>query len=138
MFTWFDLVQYFQHFPKYYEVIRTLKISAPRVMRFVVGVSPILFGFAMFGVAFFSTYSELFKDLGSAFVTLFALLNGDVIHDVFVDIYPADSIISRLYVYVFILLFIYAVLNIFIAIIEEGFLKSRFMQKQELKNHLDD
>jgi len=138
MFTWFDLVQYFRHFPKYYELILTLKISAPRAMRFVVGVLPIFVGFSMFGVAFFSTYSELFKDLDSAFVTLFCLLNGDVIHDVFVDIYPADAFISRAYVYIFILLFIYTVLNIFTAIVEEGFLKSRVIQKQNLKKHLDE
>jgi len=136
MFTWFDLVQFFEHFPKYYELFLTLKMSAPRIIRFVIGVSPIIVGFAMFGVAFFSTYSELFRDLGSAFVTLFALLNGDVIHDVFMDIYPAGALISRLYLYIFISLFIYAVLNIFIAIIEDGYFAARKTQKLELQKHL--
>jgi len=136
MFTWFDLVQWFQHFPKYYELILTLKMSAPRVLRFCVGVSPIFVGFAMFGVSFFSTYSELFNDLGSAAVVLFALLNGDVIHDVFVDIHPAGAFISRLYLYIFVSLFIYAVLNIFIAIVEDGFFAAREIQRREVAKHL--
>merc|ERR1719480_220648 len=109
MFTWFDLVQYFEHFPQYYTLIQTLKMSAPRVLRFFIGVIPLFIGFAMFGVSFFSTYSVLFKDLGSAYVTLFALINGDVIHDVFVDLHPAGAYISRIYLYVFNSLFIYAV-----------------------------
>jgi hypothetical protein len=136
MFTWFNLVQFFEHSPKYYELILTLKMSAPRVLRFCIGVAPIFIGFAMFGVSFFSTYSELFKDLGSACVTLFALLNGDVIHDVFVDIYPAGAFISRLYLYTFVSLFIYAVLNIFIAIVEDGFFAAREIQRREVKRHL--
>merc|ERR1719285_998737 len=136
MFTWFDLVQFFEHFPKYYQLILTLKMSAPRVIRFFIGVIPLFVGFAMFGVSFFSTYSVLFQDLGSAYVTLFALINGDVIHDVFVDLHPAGAYISRIYLYAFNSLFIYAVLNCFIAIVEDGFFAARETQRRDLKKLL--
>merc|ERR1719319_2034485 len=135
-FFWFGLVQYLEHFPNYYGLILTLRMSAPRVLRFVLGVAPVFIGFAMFGVAFFSPHSDLFSNLDTASVTLFALLNGDVIHDVFQDIYPAGRIISRVYLYTFIMLFIYAVLNIFIAIVEDGFFAAKRLKKIQLAEDL--
>lgn len=134
MFSWFALVQFFEHFPKYYSLILTLRISAPKVARFVLGAAPVFFGFAMFGVAMFSSYSELFKDLGAASVTLFALLNGDVIHDVFTALLPAGPLISRGYLYLFISMFIYAVLNIFIAIVEDSYFTAKRNRKVRLAN----
>jgi len=134
MFTWISGIQYFEMFPEYYALILTLRKSAPRVLAFLVGVMPVFLGFAYFGVAFFSTGSELFSDVDHASVALFALLNGDVIHDVFDDIYPISPTLSRIYLYTFISLFIYAVLNIFIAIVEDAF----FAAKQETELEIEE
>eukprot|EP01084_Bolivina_argentea_P026608 49491_1 len=134
MFTWISGIQYFEMFPQYYALILTLKKSAPRVLAFLVGVMPVFLGFAYFGVAYFSTGSSLFADVDSASVALFALLNGDVIHDVFDNIYPISPVLSRIYLYTFISLFIYAVLNIFIAIVEDAF----FAAKQETEIEIDE
>lgn len=54
-------------------------------------------------------------------VTLFSLINGDGVHATFEELYSEHKFISRLYLYSFISLFIYAVLNIFIVIIEDAF-----------------
>ncbi len=126
MFTWISGIQY--------ALILTLKKSAPRVLAFLVGVMPVFLGFAYFGVAYFSTGSSLFSNVDSASVALFALLNGDVIHDVFDNIYPISPVLSRIYLYTFISLFIYAVLNIFIAIVEDAF----FAAKQETEIEIDE
>ncbi len=48
--------------------------------------------------------------------------------DVFDELQPRHPVISRFYVYSFIALFIYAVLNIFIAIIEDAFFSSKTFQ----------
>eukprot|EP00493_Phyllostaurus_siculus_P024383 UN24723 len=53
-------------------------------------VFEVYMGFVFFGVAYFAAFSDLFKDPDAASVTLFALLNGDVIHDVFDAIYDAS------------------------------------------------
>jgi hypothetical protein len=62
--------------------------------------------------------------LDEAAVTLFALLTGDDIHDTFSDIidgaYPVP-VVSRLYIYTFVTIFITSVLNVFIFIIEDSF-----------------
>lgn len=128
--SWFALVQFFEHFPNFYSLILTLRISAPKVLRYFLGAVPVFLGFAMFGVAMFSSYSEMFADLGAASVTLFAVLNGDVIHDVFKACLPAGPLISRAYLYCFICMFIYAVLNIFIAIVEDSYFSAKPKSKK--------
>ena len=134
MFTWISGIQYFEMFPEYYALILTLRKSAPRVLAFLLGVLPVFLGFAYFGVAYFSIGSDLFADVDHASIALFALLNGDVIHDVFDNLFPIAPFISRLYLYTFIALFIYAVLNIFIAIVEDAF----FAAKQETELEIEE
>eukprot|EP00466_Bigelowiella_natans_P000934 jgi/Bigna1/74977/fgenesh1_pg.32_\ len=116
---WLSVTQFFESTSTYYVLIATLQGGIPRVSRFFIGILPIFFAYAMFGVAYFSSYSYRFSTLDNACVTLFSLLNGDVIHDVFDDLHANSPVISRIYLYSFLALFIYAVLNIFVAIIEQ-------------------
>jgi hypothetical protein len=125
MMAWITMVQYFEHSGSYYVLILTLKKGTPRVLRFVIGIMPIFVGYALFGVALFSPYSDHFASMDDASVTLFSLLNGDDIHSVFEDLASFFPIVSRIYLYTFISLFIYAVLNIFIAIVEDAFFASK-------------
>jgi hypothetical protein len=125
MMAWITMVQYFEHSGSYYVLILTLKKGTPRVLRFVVGILPIFVGYAIFGVAIFSPYSDYFASMDDASVTLFALLNGDDIHNIFEELSSFFPVLSRIYLYTFISLFIYAVLNIFIAIVEDAFFASK-------------
>ena len=102
-------------------LILTLKHGLPRVLRFMVGVMPIMFGYAFFGMLYFGGSTTRFGTLGSSLVTLFAVLNGDVIRETFLDLMYVDATVSQIFMYTFISLFIYVVLNVFIAIIEEAF-----------------
>ena len=93
-----------------------------------------------------------FSSLDQAAVNLFALLNGDEIADTFNDVYACQvcallfiifvahgvclsvcpqPFLSRIYLYSFVVLFIYAVLNIFIAIIEDSFITSTLSVAQK-------
>jgi len=131
LLTYVNMVQYFESTTSFYVLITTLKRGAPRVARFLVGVMPVFLGYSLFGVAFFASTSIRFASLDLASVTLFSLLNGDVIHDVFDELHPSHPIMSRVYLYTFISLFIYAVLNIFVAIIEDAFFASKAFQEQQ-------
>eukprot|EP00475_Leptophrys_vorax_P036227 TRINITY_DN6081_c0_g1_i3.p1 TRINITY_DN6081_c0_g1~~TRINITY_DN6081_c0_g1_i3.p1 ORF type:complete len:284 (+),score=81.65 TRINITY_DN6081_c0_g1_i3:275-1126(+) len=96
---------------------------------------PIFVGYAVLGVAVFSSYSDQFASFDAASVTLFSLLNGDEIHDVFDALYPHFPVLSRIYLFTFIAMFIYAVLNIFIAIVEDAFFASKaYSLKQQKAN----
>ena len=125
---WVSMTQFFESTSSYYVLVTTLSSGIPRVWRFFVGVLPIFFAYATFGVALFSGYSVRFSSFDTACVTLFSLLNGDVIHDVFEDIHPNSPVVSRIFLYSFLALFIYAVLNIFVAIIEDSFFATKQIQ----------
>lgn len=134
---WVNLVRYLQYNRNYYMVILTIRYASPRVLRFLVGVLPIMMGYAFFGMTYFGSESDRFSDFGSAMVTLFAVLNGDVIRETFLNLLPVYPVISQIYLYTFICLFIYVVLNVFIAIVEEAFFMSRRTQggNNSVPNH---
>ncbi len=118
---WFSLLQYFEQNSSYSILIVTLKRGVPRVGRFMVGVMPMMLGYALFGMVCFGSYSDRFSSFSAAMITLFAVLNGDVIRETFLDLNEQSPFLSQVYMYTFICLFIYVVLNVFIAIIEEAF-----------------
>jgi hypothetical protein len=123
---WVSLVGYLEHNREIYSIVLTLRWGAPRVLQFLVGVSPIFVGFALFGTVYFGTHVKLFGSLSASMTTLFAVLNGDVILDT-VDALAVHGfgVSGKLYVFTFISLFVYVVLNLFIAIVEEAFFATR-------------
>ncbi|GLE02890.1 hypothetical protein PINS_up011754 [Pythium insidiosum] len=123
---WASLVGYLEHNRQIYSIVLTLRWSAPRVLQFLVGVSPVFLGFALFGTIYFGPRVAVFGSLSASMMTLFAVLNGDVILDTFDALERHGFATSgTLYLYSFIALFIYVVLNIFIAIVEEAFFATR-------------
>ncbi|KAJ0411218.1 hypothetical protein ATCC90586_003857 [Pythium insidiosum] len=123
---WSSLVGYLEHNRQVYSIVLTLRWSAPRVLQFLVGVSPVFLGFALFGTIYFGPRVAAFGSLSASMMTLFAVLNGDVILDTFDALERHGFATSgTLYLYSFIALFIYVVLNIFIAIVEEAFFATR-------------
>eukprot|EP01028_Stygiella_incarcerata_P010768 TRINITY_DN573_c0_g1_i1.p1 TRINITY_DN573_c0_g1~~TRINITY_DN573_c0_g1_i1.p1 ORF type:complete len:717 (-),score=152.42 TRINITY_DN573_c0_g1_i1:121-2271(-) len=119
-----NLVRYFEFTPRFYLLIMSLQKGMPNVLRFVIGVLPIFFGYALLGTAMFGAHTQYFATVDQACVTLFAVLNGDVLRDTYDltdSMDPWLSAVSRAYLYTFIALFIYAVLNIFILIMEDAF-----------------
>lgn len=111
-------------------VISTLRKGALKGGMFLLGVLPVFLGYAYAGIIMFSSSSQYFSSLYQACVSLFALMNGDAIRDSFNEVYVVYPLASRIYIYSFVFLFITAVLNIFIAIVEDAFQATRLLQKQ--------
>eukprot|EP00698_Gefionella_okellyi_P009876 TRINITY_DN2533_c0_g1_i1.p1 TRINITY_DN2533_c0_g1~~TRINITY_DN2533_c0_g1_i1.p1 ORF type:complete len:603 (+),score=99.22 TRINITY_DN2533_c0_g1_i1:30-1811(+) len=124
MFSCVVMLRYFEFDPKFYLLMNTLRTALPTVLRYLTNIAPLFFGYALFGVAFFGSCDKQFGTLDSASVTLFSLLNGDEIAATFDTIYICQPVVSRIYLYSFVALFIYAVLNIFIAILQDAFITS--------------
>lgn len=122
---WVNLIAFLTHKPSYYTIVLTLGRAVPRVGRFVMGVIPIFLGYALFGMLYFGEHSERFGSLGLAMITLFSVLNGDVMRETFMDILPFNPTVAQVYMYSFVSVFIYVVLNVFIAIVEESFFSTR-------------
>eukprot|EP01126_Amoeba_proteus_P007487 TRINITY_DN12699_c0_g1_i6.p1 TRINITY_DN12699_c0_g1~~TRINITY_DN12699_c0_g1_i6.p1 ORF type:complete len:723 (-),score=193.66 TRINITY_DN12699_c0_g1_i6:206-2167(-) len=130
-----NLTKYLEYDYTFYTLILTLRHSFWKVCKFTFSCAPIFFGYAFCGVSLFSPYSDSFVDLDSTTVTLFALLNGDDIHATFSDLakrYPL-LLFSRIYLYTFVLLFITAVLNVFIFIIEDGYHLAKVLSSVNIK-----
>eukprot|EP00299_Pterocystis_sp_00344_P000069 c10021_g1_i1.p1 GENE.c10021_g1_i1~~c10021_g1_i1.p1 ORF type:complete len:716 (+),score=156.34 c10021_g1_i1:24-2171(+) len=125
MFAWINMIRYLEYNEKSYALILTLKNGTPGVLRFAVGAAPVFVGYALFGVVYFGADTELFDTVDNACATLFALLNGDSVLQIFTTLYHTSPFVSRFYLYTFVGLFIFAVFNIFVAIIEEAFRNSK-------------
>ncbi|GBG28775.1 Mucolipin-2 [Hondaea fermentalgiana] len=122
---WVNSVSFLAHKSQYLTIVLTLNRALPRVARFLMGVVPILLAYALFGMIFFGDHAERFGSFGMSMITLFSVLNGDVIRETFMDIVSAYPVMTQIYLYTFISLFMYVVLNVFIAIVEESFFSTR-------------
>lgn len=92
------------------------------------GVLPIFIGYAFLGTIMFYR-SNRFGDMGISLFTLFAVMNGDMIFDTYYDLSTIHFIFSIFYIYSFIFIAICVIQNVFVILIEEGFMKSKYAGK---------
>jgi len=121
---------------RFYTLALTVRLALSRVSSMLLSALPIFSAYCIFGVVVFSQYSDRFSSLDKTAVSLFALLNGDDIHDTFRDLddhYPF-ALVSRVYLYTFVAFFITSILNLFIFLIEDSFMAAkRWVWKDEAK-----
>ena len=122
---WIVLVSHLENQPRFYLLMKTLRRGTPKALRFTAGCFPILMGYALLGTVMFGGYADRFGSLDASFVVLFSLMNGDIIDETFDSIFFEGNlflkIFSRLYLYTFIALFVYAILNILLVILEDAY-----------------
>ncbi|KAJ3446420.1 mucolipin [Anaeramoeba flamelloides] len=122
---WFSLTGYFQWYQSFYSLINVISRALPKVIRFTLCALPIFLGYAYLGTIAFGSYVEYFSTIDQTCVTLFAVLNGDICRDTYDLIYRQNhgmAVLSRIYMYTFICLFIYAWVNVFITVGEEAYI----------------
>ncbi|EER12150.1 mucolipin, putative [Perkinsus marinus ATCC 50983] len=129
---WLTLLRYLKFFPTYYVLIRTLARAFPRLLRFLSGLVPLLLAYALCGTCVFWPSSN-FASLSDALMGMFSLLNGDIIHDMFMDMTSISWFWGQVYCYTFLCLFIYVVLNIFLAIVDEAFCTAKRFEELHLR-----
>lgn len=129
-FAYLFIGRYFEYFEKYSAVYITIKKSLPNVIRYFIGAAPLFIGFMLFGLCVFWKSSK-FSSISDVMIILFALANGDSIYDAFKDLRGVYFFIGQVYLYLFCVIFIVVVLNIFIAIVQEAYSSSQ----NETKEH---
>lgn len=89
----------------------------------MLGCAPLYLGYATLGTILFGGRSSNFGSVRASVVTLFSLLNGDSMLDVFVELHSPDveGVIADLYLMTFCCLFIYCAVNVFISIIANSY-----------------
>eukprot|EP01059_Diplonema_ambulator_P032795 TRINITY_DN6603_c0_g2_i1.p1 TRINITY_DN6603_c0_g2~~TRINITY_DN6603_c0_g2_i1.p1 ORF type:complete len:545 (+),score=91.85 TRINITY_DN6603_c0_g2_i1:136-1635(+) len=135
---WSVFVTHLGDQPWLFLLISSLRKGTPIAFRFMAGCLPFYLGYALMGTHIFGPNCFRFITVDRSAVSLFAVLNGDVVHQTFSDMFPDQNtwaqFFSRAYLYSFIILFIYVILNIFLAIMEDTY----FQIKQALISDLQD
>eukprot|EP00928_Gymnodinium_smaydae_P052848 TRINITY_DN36994_c0_g1_i1.p1 TRINITY_DN36994_c0_g1~~TRINITY_DN36994_c0_g1_i1.p1 ORF type:complete len:566 (-),score=66.85 TRINITY_DN36994_c0_g1_i1:42-1739(-) len=120
--SYLNLVPYLSLFDRWHVMIMTLRRSIPRCLRFGAGVAPVYLGYVVLGVALFGiSDQDGFRSLSHSSATLFSLVNGDAVRDTFLNLGDVHWLFAQAYLYSFMCLFVYAILNVILAIVEESF-----------------
>jgi len=117
---WIYILSYLEFNKKYTVLIDALILGMPNVLRFTVGAIPVYVGFALFGFSAFSESTFKFGSFGESVVTLFGIQNGDDIQNTFRAL-DSQVVVSRIYFFIFSIISIYTIANIFIAIMSNAY-----------------
>ena len=124
MLCYITLGKYLDYNTKYALLYQTLKYSIQNIIPFFIGILPIFIGFTFLGLCLFWN-SERFTNVTDVMKALYAIVNGDSIYDIIVDITDKDNFFGQVYGYLFTILFIIVVMNVFIAIIQEAYVSAK-------------
>ena len=93
-------------------------------------------GFTTLGVALFAEETEKFKNLENGFLTLFSVMNGDIIFESARDM--KRGFIGHMYVITFFVIFVYTIISTFISIMGKAFAEIESEKRHEEKHDDDD
>ncbi|KAK2962431.1 putative G-protein-coupled receptor family protein [Blattamonas nauphoetae] len=120
-----NYLRFLEFSKKFYMLIYVVKAAVPIIMRLLVTCIPIFVGFVLAGVALFSKADDHFSTIQNTVMCLFALMNGDIVLEVWDHIRYFNPVVSALYLLLYCLFFICVVVNITISIIEEAYYASK-------------
>ena len=123
------LLKYLKFYPNFQTIINTFSKSIPYLILYFIGTLPIFLCFVVFGLANFP-FSERFYSFTRIILQLFGMMNGDSILDIINDILDNNYFLGHIYIYLFITLFFFFVINLFVAIIEDSFVSAK-MKNQD-------
>ena len=98
-----------------------MMLAFPELLKFLVCTAVLFLAFVINGWITLRPYHEKFETFVDSFETLFSLINGDDIYMTFIGIDKEDHLLfywySRIYMYIFLVLFLYFVLNLFTSLV---------------------
>eukprot|EP00347_Sterkiella_histriomuscorum_P001498 403371804 len=125
MLCWVSFSRYLESSNQYTFVNRTMRQAMPVVMRAMVGIIPFFVGFAFLGLCLFWE-TRRFNCPSTAFFTLFAMMNGDSLTEIHSDLSYSKFLIGNLFMYIFVFISICVIQNVFITIVEDGYLSIKY------------
>ena len=116
--------KYIDYSPKYSFFNKTVVNTLPDLIPSIASILPVFIAFTFLGLMLFWD-SERFTCVSDIMKALFAVYVGDSVYDVINDITDKSNLLGQIFGYVFTILFIIVVMNVFVAVIQEGFLKTK-------------
>jgi hypothetical protein len=120
-----SVCKYLDYTPKYALFYRTFINSMNDFIPSFMSIIPVFIAFTFLGLLLFWN-SERFTCASDIMKGLFSVYLGDSIYDIIVDITEQSNFLGQVYGYLYTILFIIVVMNVFVAIIQEGFMKTKF------------
>lgn len=124
LLVWAGVLRYLGFFRKYNILILTMKRATPNILRFLLCAMLLYMGFCFCGWVVLGPHHIKFRSLSSTSECLFALMNGDDMFATFAIMGENTGIIwwfARIYLYVFLILFIYCVISLFLSVIMDSY-----------------
>lgn len=125
LLAWVGVLRYIGFFEQFNILILTLKRAFPSMLRFLTCCFMLYIGFVVCGWVVLGPYHIKFRHMSTASECLFSLINGDDMFVTFSATVTDNELVwyySRIYLYLFNSLFIYAVLNLFLAVINDTYI----------------
>jgi hypothetical protein len=109
-------------------IFNMMNKSIRRLLSYFIGTSPIFLGFIFFGYANFWG-SERFTSVTLTMTTLLSMMNGDSILDIINDLESTGFFVGCIYSYLFGIMSICVICNLFVSIIEEAYVNTKIKNK---------
>ena len=130
MSAYFCLVQYLDYSSRYSFILKTMTYALPIMLRTLVGILPIFIGFVLLATSLFST-AYRFRSPSFTAVTLYSMMNGDELQDVFRDLTSIAKLPALIFLYVWVFIGVAVITNTFVVIVEQGFSSTRHQSRFE-------
>ena len=117
--------KYIDYSPTYSFFNKTLKNTLPDFIPSFISIILVFIAFTFLGLLLFWD-SERFTSVSDIMKGLFSMYVGDSVYDIITDITDKSNFIGQIYGYIFTILFIIVVMNVFVSVIQEGFMKTKF------------
>lgn len=134
-FSYINLGRYLIYSNDYRSIYYTVSYALPICFRYLIGVGALYIGFMIISIVILWK-SENFSSMSNSFITLFAISQGDSILDIFNDCGFA-GVLGQVFNYMFCIVFILIVMNLFIAILEEAYVMSQIKTESYWMNDFD-
>eukprot|EP00359_Climacostomum_virens_P003536 CAMPEP_0204911568 /NCGR_PEP_ID=MMETSP1397-20131031/9877_1 /ASSEMBLY_ACC=CAM_ASM_000891 /TAXON_ID=49980 /ORGANISM="Climacostomum Climacostomum virens, Strain Stock W-24" /LENGTH=1318 /DNA_ID=CAMNT_0052082157 /DNA_START=2525 /DNA_END=6481 /DNA_ORIENTATION=- len=120
------LLKYMQMSKSLYFLQNTISEALVDIYFFIIMLVDLMLGFVFMGYLAFGTHAQSFSTITLALITSFEMIIGDFDYD---EMAAANPEIAPVYFIIYLLLFVFVLLNIFIAILERAY--SRVKQESE-------
>ncbi|KAL5467001.1 hypothetical protein EMCRGX_G031166 [Ephydatia muelleri] len=126
------ILRYVSYFRQFNALSSALDIAIPRLVKFFLCAGILFVAFMLCAWVVLGPFHYKFQTFDGTFYALFTMLNGDDLWNTYTGITSLDDngvyVFSQIFFTIFLMLFIYAVLNLFISLIIESY---EYSQRQD-------
>jgi hypothetical protein len=134
---WCGSLKYMENIRGYNIIGNTFVNSGMIVIKAMAGVLPLFIAFTLLGMCLFID-SMRFGSVSLSMYTLFSLQNGDSVFDIFYEVQQNQFLAASIFMYVFIFISTSIIANVFVVMVGDAYVKSKYYHKNDWIRLTDD